>query len=154
MRIIAHRANIEGPSEEQNSPDQIDKCISLGYDVEIDVHYDPHTTVFWLGHDSFDYKVSWKWLANRHGHLWIHCKDITTLYELAAKASPTYQYFWHQEDDFTLTSNNIIWTYPGKPYTSRSIIVMPECTMDADMISDLRAVDCYGVCTDYPSKLK
>ena len=34
--------------------------------------------------------------------------------------------FWHQEDDVTLTSRGFIWTYPGKPLTSKSICVKPE----------------------------
>ena len=154
MIIISHRGNIDGPSEEENHPDSIDKCISLGYDVEVDVRYDPLTTVFWLGHDEPQYKVSWKWVANRHDRLWIHCKDIITLYEFAKYEHAGYQYIWHQGDDFTLTSGNIIWTYPGKPYTPRSIMVMPEEIMDVDKISDLKVTDCYGICTDYPSKLK
>ena len=154
MIIISHRGNIDGPSEEENHPDSIDKCISLGYDVEVDVRYDPLTTVFWLGHDEPQYKVSVKWVANRHDRLWIHCKDIITLYEFAKYEHAGYQYFWHQGDDFTLTSGNIIWTYPGKPYTPRSIMVMPEEIMDVDKISDLKVTDCYGICTDYPSKLK
>ena len=160
MIIISHRGNIDGPSEEENHPDRIDKCISLGYDVEIDVRYDYlnipclHSNIFWLGHDDSQYKVSWKWISNRLKHLWIHCKDIMTLYEFSARATPSYQYFWHQGDDFTLTSGNNIWTYPGNPCTSRSIMVMPEETMDVDKISDLKVSDCYGICTDYPSKLK
>ena len=72
MIIISHRGNIDGPSEEENHPDRIDKCISLGYDVEIDVRYDYlnipclHSNIFWLGHDDSQYKVSWKWISNRH----------------------------------------------------------------------------------------
>ena len=154
MKLIAHRGNIDGPSDEQNSPDYIDNALSLGYDAEIDVRYDPLTTVFWLGHDEPQYKVSWKWMANRHELLWIHCKDITTLSEFTKYKHTKYQYFWHQEDDFTLTSNNYIWTYPGRPYTPNSIIVMPEETMPVEKICDMRAVYCYGVCTDYPSELK
>ena len=69
-------------------------------------------------------------MANRHKNLWIHCKDITTLYEFTKYQQSGYQYFWHQEDDFTLTSNNHIWTYPGKPYTPNTIIVMPEKFME------------------------
>ena len=154
MKLIAHRGNIDGPSDEQNSPDYIDNALSLGYDAEIDVRYDPLTTVFWLGHDEPQYKVSWKWMANRHELLWIHCKDITTLHEFTKYRHAKYQYFWHQGDDFTLTSGNNIWTYPGNPCTSRSIMVMPEETMDVDKISDLKVSDCYGICTDYPSKFK
>ena len=110
MKLIAHRGNIDGPSDEQNSPDYIDNALSLGYDAEIDVRYDPLTTVFWLGHDEPQYKVSWKWMANRHELLWIHCKDITTLSEFTKYKHTKYQYFWHQGDDFALTSNNYIWT--------------------------------------------
>ena len=36
-RIIAHRGNIGGSNPEvENNPEQIDKCIAEGYDVEID----------------------------------------------------------------------------------------------------------------------
>ena len=153
MRIIAHPGNINGPSEDENSIEQITTCLDLGYDVEIDVRYDPLTSVFWLGHDEPEYKISWKWLANRHERLWIHCKNIRTLYEFAQRASSEYQYFWHQEDDFTLTSGNIIWTYPGKPYTPRSVVVMPELNMEITNMSDLKGLDCYGICTDYPSMI-
>ena len=58
-------------------------------------------------------------------------------------------YFWHQEDNFTLTSKNYIWTYPGKTYTPKSIIVMPEWNKNIDEFVDLRAYDCYGICSDY-----
>ena len=105
MKLIAHRGNTHGPdSINENNPDQIDKALALGYDAEVDIRYDPLTDVFWLGHDRPDYKVSWYWLANRYELLWMHCKDITTLHELVAKASHKYQYFFHNEDDFTLTS--------------------------------------------------
>jgi hypothetical protein len=41
--------------------------------------------------------------------------------------------FWHQNDDFTLTSKNYIWTYPGQPYTASSVIVMPEFWVKANL---------------------
>jgi hypothetical protein len=63
-----------------------------------------------------------------------------------------YNYFWHQEDDYTLTSKNFIWTYPGKEYKSKSVIVMPEWgNMSYDA---LRNVECYGICSDYVGMLK
>ena len=56
MKLIAHRANIDGPDESTaNEPKQIDKCIEQGYDVEIDVRYDPKTERLWLGHDEPKY---------------------------------------------------------------------------------------------------
>ena len=105
MKIISHRGNVRGPiPEKENRPSYIDCALGNGYDVEIDIN-----TVngeLWLGHDEPKFKISWKWMANRHKHLWIHCKDITTLYEFTKYNHAGYQYFWHQEDDFALTSNN------------------------------------------------
>lgn len=152
MKIIAHRANIGGPNiSVENHPDQIDKCISEGYDVEIDVRYDVFNNTFYLGHDEAQYNVTSYWLAQRMDYLWIHCKNIDALYHFTSKTGG-YNYFWHQEDDHTLTSKNYIWTYPGKPYTSNAVIVMPEWnTSDWD---SLRVTNCFGICTDYPEKLK
>jgi len=104
-----------------------------------------------LGHDEPQHAVTWWWLAGRSQHLWIHCKDITTLHAFANGTSG-YNYFWHQEDDFTLTSKQYIWTYPGKPYTNQSVIVMPEWN-EPDW-DTLRVTDCYGICTDYVEKLR
>ena len=57
MKIISHRGNInETDSSVENSPDQIDNCISLGYDVEIDLRI--IDDVFYLGHDTPDHVVA------------------------------------------------------------------------------------------------
>ncbi len=152
MKLIAHRGNTNGPdSNIENSPDQIDKCIDLGYDVEIDIRYDAPANRFWLGHDEPQHLVTWWWLAGRANNLWIHCKDIATLHEFT-KNTAGYNYFWHQNDDYTLTSKRYIWSYPNKPYTSNTIIVMPEMN-DMD-IDKLRVTNCYGICTDYPTQYK
>ena len=153
MKIIAHRANIDGPSEEENSPKQIDKCIDLDYDVEIDIRYDLITKKIWLGHDNPQYEVDYTWLNERKKYLWIHCKNIQSLCEFSINNFLGYNYFWHQIDDHTLTSKNYIWSYPGKPHTTRSIIVMPELNMEITSMRDLRGLDCYGICTDYPRRL-
>ena len=39
MKLIAHRGNIDGPSDDQNDPDYIDNALSLGYDAEICLLY-------------------------------------------------------------------------------------------------------------------
>ena len=152
MKLIAHRANLDGPDPStENSPEQIISCIEQGYDVEIDVRYDPLTDRLWLGHDEPQYMITWFWLAGKQDHLWIHCKDITTLHEFSDKTSG-YNYFWHQEDDYTLTSKQNIWAYPGKTYTENTVIVMPEWNnMNWDM---LKATNCFGVCSDYIERLK
>lgn len=150
MKLIAHRGNIDGPnSDTENSPDQIEKCISKGYDVEIDVWYLPQSQKFYLGHDRPDYEVSWFWLAKHNISLWIHCKNLDALERFTDTSG--YNYFWHETDRYTLTSKKYIWTFPGRPYSSKSVIVMPEWNeCDWDL---LRVTNCYGICTDYVEKL-
>jgi hypothetical protein len=153
MKLIAHRGNIWGPDPKtENNPEQVLKCIEEGYNVEIDIRYEPKSETLWLGHDEAQYKVSWWWLAGKSSYLWIHCKDLITLYEFVRKTSG-YNYFWHQKDYFTLTSKQFIWTYPGQPYTSSSVIVMPEWGKNPDW-DRLRVTNCYGICSDYVGELK
>lgn len=153
MKIIAHRGNIDGPNPLiENHPETIDKAIEFGFDVEIDIRYDTFDGQLYLGHDDPQYVVTPYWLAQRMDNLWIHCKNIDALYYFVTKTGG-YNYFWHQTDDFTLTSKNYIWTYPGQPYTASSVIVMPELSIKEQDFKDLHAYNCYGICTDYPQRL-
>ena len=66
MRLIAHRGNLNGPNPlVENDPQRITYCIDEGYDVEIDVRYDHHTNMLWLGHDEPQYKITWNWIFHR-----------------------------------------------------------------------------------------
>lgn len=152
MKLIAHRGNLNGPNQDtENHPNQIEKCIDMGYDVEIDIRYDPKTDALWLGHDESQYMVTWYWIAGKQSNLWIHCKNLDALYHFSHGTSG-FNYFWHQEDYFTLTSKRYIWTYPGQEYTPKSVIVMPEWKYeDWDMLKDM---NCYGICSDYVEKLR
>jgi len=152
MKLIAHRGNIDGPNSlDENSPEYIDDAISKGFDVEVDIWYDTFEKNFYLGHDDPQYRVTSYWLAERMSNLWIHCKNLDALYEFANNRDGC-NYFWHQTDNFTLTNNNYIWTYPGQPYTPRSIIVMPETGIKDEELKklvDFKAYNCYGICSDY-----
>jgi hypothetical protein len=92
-------------------------------------------------------------LGSRKDNLWIHCKNIEALYEFS-RGTSGFNYFWHQNDSFTLTRRNHIWTYPGQSYTAKSIIVMPELSINLNQFDDLIAYNCHGICTDYPRKLR
>lgn len=152
MKIIAHRANLDGPDpQHENTPKKIDLCIELGFDVEIDLRVSPATKEFILGHDAGDHSVTLDWLEERRNNLWVHCKNIFAMDQMVELSG--FKYFWHQEDDYTLTSNEIIWAYPGKEYTCRTIVVMPEWDENIDW-NKLRESNCYGVCTDYPEKMR
>lgn len=147
MQLISHRGNILGPvPNKENNPSYIDSTINSGYDVEIDIRLIDNQ--FWLGHDEPQYQIDNEWLIERISNLWIHCKNIDALYKFSNNEN-NYNYFWHQNDDFTLTSKNYIWTYPGKEYTTRSIIVMPEWNTDIDSLGSLKNLNCHGICSDY-----
>ena len=140
MIKIAHRGNINGPSPLENSPGFLLQAVSNGFDVEIDIRL---TDKGWfLGHDGPIYKVGDLFIDQIKDSAWFHCKNLQALEALDKKI---HKYFWHQEDDFTLTSNGYIWTYPGKNVTSKSIIV--------DLNLDNFYNDIYGICTDYASML-
>ena len=152
MKLIAHRANLNGPCPStENNPKQIDSCIESGYDVEIDLRYDQATDVLWLGHDEPQYSVTWWWLSGRAEHLWIHCKDLTTLHEFTTQTKG-YNFFYHDKDDYTLTSKQFIWAFPGKSYSENTVVVMPEWQEDRDW-DVLRATNCHGVCSDFVERL-
>jgi hypothetical protein len=146
MILISHRGNINGKFESwENEPTYIDKAISEGYDVEIDVWC--VDGVLYLGHDKPQYGVDSRWFIDRISKLWIHCKNIEAL-EYFKDLSYTLNYFWHQEDDVTITSFGYFWTYPGKKLTKHSIAVLPEIK-EFDNISIS-----YGICSDYIKNFK
>jgi hypothetical protein len=141
MRLISHRGNINGRVESsENKPSYIDLAIDSEYDVEIDVWYIDDQ--LYLGHDEAQYTVDFRWFRDRIRKLWIHCKNIEALLYFR-EVGYDFNYFYHNEDDVTLTSKNHLWTYPGKKLTNQSIAVMPENVPDWDISN------CMGICSDY-----
>jgi len=148
MILISHRGNINGKIvERENQPEYIDEAISLGYDVEIDV-WGIDGELF-LGHDEPQYPTDFDWLKERSSNLWIHCKNIDALLYFTDidYSLELFNYFWHETDTVTLTSENWIWAFPGKQPINGSIAVMPE--MYDDDVSEAA-----GVCSDYIEKYK
>ena len=142
MKLIAHRGLTEGPNKElENHPDQILKSLKDGYNCEIDLWI--IDSDFYLGHDKPDYPIHKEWLGKLG--LWIHAKNLAALRWLT---TTDLEYFWHQNDDFILTSHNYIWTFPGKELTQRSIMVMPEWH-DPELKN--LPTHCYSICSDFVS---
>ena len=145
MILISHRGNINGPNKDkENSLSYIQEAINLGYDVEIDLWV--INGELFLGHDSPQYIVNFEWIKNRYHCLWIHCKNIESLSYLKSNVTQL-NYFWHENDTATLTSDGHIWVYPGKQPIKNSIAVIPEIHND-----DLSL--CSGICSDYISNYK
>ena len=145
MKLISHRGNIDGRViERENHPDYIIEAINLGYDVEVDVWY--LNGEFFLGHDEPQYNVKFEWLEQWSYRLWIHCKNIYVVQIL--KDYPHMHYFWHQEDDITLTSFNFLWTYPNKELWADSICVLPELN-NQEVPNHI-----HGICSDFIKQYK
>jgi hypothetical protein len=152
--FIAHRGLLDGPDTTiENSPNQILKAISLGFDVEVDIWLVNNKWV--LGHDKPEYEIDFEFLNSPH--FWVHCKNSDSLnYMVEASSSGNsilFDFFYHKDDDHILTHNGFIWTYPGKPLFQRSVCVMPEWHHDVKTPL-LKSIDCFGVCTDYPVIIK
>jgi hypothetical protein len=137
MKIISHRGNLNGPNSiSENSILAISTALGQGFDVEIDVWF--KNGKWYLGHDKPNYKINESFLENKK--LWCHAKNLDAL-NLMLKNNKIHC-FWHQNDNFTLTSKNYIWTYPNKDTRDNSIIVLikkqkiPKKT--------------FGICTDFP----
>lgn len=141
MILISHRGNINGRMESwENEPTYINLAISKGYDAEIDVWYKDGQ--IYLGHDNPQYGIDFRWIRDRISKLWIHCKNIDALL-FFKECGYQLNYFWHQEDDVTITSLGYFWTYPGKQLTKNSIAVMPEVKEFKNLEISL------GICSDY-----
>jgi len=144
MKLIAHRGNLNGPNDRENQPTYILESLILGYDCEIDVRY--IDGFLFLGHDNPDYEINISFLLNNSEKLWIHCKNVEALDFLLDYSS--LNIFWHQEDNYTITSKGFIWCYPKMKTTNKSIILMPE--WNNFEIPETG----YGICSDYIVKLK
>jgi hypothetical protein len=142
MKLISHRGNIDGKTLLENQPSYIDDAIELGYDVEVDIWYIGDR--LYLGHDLAQYQIDIHWLENRKSKLWIHCKNHPAL-ELMYQTD--LHYFWHDEDDVTITSKGIIWAHPKIKPLEKSIAVLPEN-------HNWPVGDCLGVCSDYIKQYK
>jgi hypothetical protein len=148
MKLIAHRGNIFGPNYElENSPDYISKTISIGYDVEVDLWV--NNGKFFFGHDYNQYEVSSNFINEICFKTWFHCKNKEAL-EKIRLISPEVNYFWHQGDDYTITSKGYFWVYPGREPIDNSVLLFPENTKS--YLTTAKKI--HGFCSDYVYNLK
>jgi hypothetical protein len=151
MKIISHRGNLDGPDLSiENSPAQIDKCISLGYDVEVDLRMKNGIPV--LGHDYGQYEVSLSWIRNRASNLLIHVKEFDALVWLQENI-PNSRFFCHQNDDFTIVSDGFIWVH------NLNVKVDDKCIIpliSQDQLKELHFMinKVKAICTDHVYELQ
>ena len=141
MYLISHRGNVDGIiKDDENKPEYIDKALKNGFEVEVDVRF--NNNKFFLGHDFDQYEIDKEFLMDKK--IWCHAKTREALIALQEIGA---HYFWHQEDDYTITSKGYIWTYPGKKLFSKSICVLPE-------IANYKEINCMGICSDFIERYK
>jgi hypothetical protein len=132
--LISHRGNVEGANRElENRPEYLLEALRLGFDVELDVWLVDGST-WMLGHDEPQYATTLSFLL--HPRVWIHAKNGAALRELLRQ--PLAHVFFHDRDDYTLTSRGIIWAYPDKPVLQDSIAVMYTDPLQAIPCADAR----------------
>jgi hypothetical protein len=143
MKFIAHRGNTIGKlTSAENQPYYIDGALRDGFDVELDLWIIDDE--LFLGHDNADTKIDKEFLIERKDKLWCHGKNLEALDFLVKE---NFNCFFHDKDDYTLTSKGIIWAYPGQKINKNSVCVMPEsCDIDVYTTEDFK--NCYGICSD------
>ena len=144
MLLISHRGNLNGSNPEtENSPDQIERAASAGFNVEVDLRLIEGS--WWLGHDYPQYRINKYDLECMSAYLWYHAKNVEALHGLLKLGLHC---FWHQNDYYTLTSKGIVWAYPNY-YCKGAVLVMPS----KDFVDNLKE-PIYGLCVDNPLDYK
>jgi len=139
MKIISHRGNLIGKNINlENQKDYIQNALNNGFEVECDVRFINHK--FFLGHDIAQYEIKLEWLLERKDKLWIHCKNLECAEQLINK---DFNFFWHQNDDFTITSKGILWCNDNTFSSNGITVVLNHCDIKNDVL---------GICTDEPLK--
>ena len=141
MKIISHRAYIDGADPNvENHPVAIQALLDSGIQVEIDVWYIDEG--YLLGHDSPKYQVDEAFLKQEG--LWCHAKNKDALERMLASEVHC---FWHQEDDYAITSKGYIWAYPSKETSGKNtVLLFPERHTEIEYSK-------YDfICTDYINK--
>lgn len=150
MKLIAHRGNTTGPKPHlENNPNYLLDALNSGFDIELDIWW--WNEKFYLGHDAPYWELKSEYLLADE-RSWCHAKNNKAL-EMLLKLG--YHCFWHQNDDFTLTSKNYIWTYPNKELISKnlSVCVVNEIDIDKQTFNSLQD-NCVAICSDYTVNLK
>ena len=137
MIYIAHRGNLYGPSDRENTLHHINEALDKGFAVEVDV-LDFRDNLFYLGHDQEQCSVSKEFLSGKN--IFAHAKNLKSLDSLMTHGI---QCFYHTNEDYVLTSTNLIWAYPGQVLNDKTICVLPELYPMKDWKR------CYGICSDY-----
>ena len=148
--IIAHRCNLNGPSENENTVGAMLECIGAGFLVEIDIHL--IDSKLFIGHDlvqEFHKEIDIELLLQYANKLFIHCKNIEAL--LYLRGYNELCVFGHSLDEFVLTSHLDVFCGVGIARKG-CICVMPELHTRKFSKEELEV--CQHILTDFPYRYK
>ena len=137
-------------NKKENEPEYILNALLKGFDVEIDLRV--KSSKIYLGHDYCKFRINEKFLTNYKKKLWIHAKNTDALVYLK-NHSARYNFFWHQEDLFTITSKGYVWTHykslksliRKNKISNKTICTLPEIYQ----INKNKLNIFHGICSDY-----
>lgn len=182
-RIIAHRGLLEGPDLGlENTKSNIEKALSMGFDVEIDIQHTESNGQIYIGHDRVKEECKFKnkefyGLMEKYPNsiAWMHCKTLQSLSDLLMNYDlpSNCEIFAHDKDFASITYPlGCVWSYPqkyvGLVNLSYYIDVLPETWGPPSSFKDRYGskidpswfddkpykFEPYGICTDYPIILK
>ena len=94
--LISHRGNLSGPDKLfENNPSHIEKNVLPKYDCEIDLRYNDKNKTFYLGHDTFEHKITLDWLWNLKINFGFTVKTFSL--SIIFLINVDLNYFWHQK---------------------------------------------------------
>ena len=149
MIFISYRGIYEGTNfENANTPNQIGKAISSGFNCMIDVWREGGK--LYLGNEQPTTEVTEKYLQN--SRFWISARNaemITWLESQPSKLYPNWFYFTQPTPPppYVTASNGKLITPGTVPINNNSVIFLPEIS-DRAMFSTVK-LRCYGILSAY-----
>lgn len=144
MIVISHRGRLSGSIDDtDNTIGSVNLALGKGFDVEVDIWGDIDGTLA-LGHDRPEEPVSIEYLSN--SKLWVHAKNQSALGILYGSEV---NYFFHQDDAFTVTSKGYPWGHLDTDQTINNAIY---CAFTYEELITLKGKVStpLGICTDIP----
>jgi hypothetical protein len=146
-QLILHRGLSIHDRLTENEPNTLATRDNNNLNVECDIWY--HKNKWYLGHDSPTYLIENIDLFLKSKQRLIHAKDGKTLAEIidyCNKRGYDNEIFYHTNEDYVLTTSNMIIAYPGKELYKNTLCMMPE-NMNREITNE-EYNNIIGVCSD------
>lgn len=153
MIFISYRGVYDGNNfEDENTPNQIGKAMSAGYNVMIDVW--KVDDKFYLGNEQPLTEVTAKYLQNKR--FWLNARNAEMQTYLTIQPHSLYpNYFWFPympPPPYVEASNGKLITPGTVPINNSSVVYLPEIS-DTGLFSTVK-LKCFGITSSYLSFIR